>query len=179
MLLEIGGGAIALAERRRSTSLSVPGLRSIIGPNPMRRNDQPADSQGSAPENERLEVLDLATDPVLRRAWLVQLAQKSLPFDKAIEWARTAEQFITSSPTTASPTTPSPDAGRSRRSRGSMRDAVLNLIRDNPVGLSRGEILERLRLKGDKTGETAVSNALMVLTKRQEIVRRDRKYLIE
>ena len=52
-------------------------------------------------EDERLEVLGLAKDPVLRRSWLLYMAQKALPFDQAIEWARTAEQFITSSPTEA------------------------------------------------------------------------------
>jgi len=60
-----------------------------------------------------------------------------------------------------------------------MRDTVLQILKDNPTGLSRGEILERLHLKGDKTRETAVSNALTALTKLQKIVRRERKYLIE
>ncbi|HET9848685.1 MAG TPA: hypothetical protein VFR68_09045 [Candidatus Dormibacteraeota bacterium] len=90
--------------------------------------------------------------------------------------ARTAEQFITGS------TEPQPtESGNSftLRERSSIANTVLQLLRDNPTGLSRGEILERLSLKGDKTGETAVSNALTALIKRQKIVRRERKYLIE
>lgn len=128
-------------------------------------------------ENERLEVQGLAKDPVLRRAWLLHLAQKSLPFDQAINWARTAEQFITGSRESESALLQSGDVAR--RGRASMRDTVLQLLKDNPTGLSRGEILERLNLKGDKTGETAVSNALAALAKRKEIVRRERKYVIE
>ena len=120
----------------------------------------------------------LAKDPVLRRAWLLHLAQKSLPFDQAIEWARTAEQFITGS-TASRPALLQTGSSITRRERTSMRETVLQLLRDNPKGLSRGEILERLHLKGDRTGETAVSNALTALIKRQMIVRRERKYLIE
>ena len=130
-------------------------------------------------ENERLEVQGLAKDPVLRRAWLLHLAQKSLPLDQAIEWARTAEQFITGS-TASRPALLQTSSSIARRERISMRETVLQLLRDNPKGLRRGEILERLHLKGDKTGETAaVSNALTALTKRKEIIRRERKYLIE
>jgi len=130
-------------------------------------------------ENERREVLDLATSPVLRRVWLLHLAQKSLPFDQAIEWAGKAEQFITR-PTTEAQPAPLHDISSGRRLGGaSMRDAVLQLLRDNPGGLSRGEVLEQLHLKGNKTGETAVSNALTALTKGQEIVRRERKYLAQ
>ena len=133
-------------------------------------------------ENERLEVLGLAKDPVLRRAWLLHLAQKSLPFDQAIEWARKAEQFITGSSSNALPASRAllhSGGGGSRRGGAGIRSSVLQLIKDNPAGLSRGEILQRLDLKGDKAGETAVSNALTVLTKRREIFRRERKYLIE
>src|SRR3954453_3409696 len=44
-------------------------------------------------------------------------------------------------------------AGRqSRAHRGSRREALLELIRQND-GLSRSEILERMGLKGDKSGE--------------------------
>jgi hypothetical protein len=36
----------------------------------------------------------------------------------------------------------------------------MQVIKDNPSGLTRGEILERMGLKGDKSGEMSVSNAL-------------------
>ena len=53
--------------------------------------------------NERDDMLGLSkNDPVLRR-WLLYLAQKYLPFDQAIDWARRAEQFITGSPSDSRP----------------------------------------------------------------------------
>jgi hypothetical protein len=76
------------------------------------------------------------------------------------------------------PTAPT-SGGRTRRARnlphGSKRDALLHVIRNNG-GLSRGEILEKMGLKGDKAGEMSVSNALTALTKSQQVERRDGKY---
>jgi hypothetical protein len=66
--------------------------------------------------------------------------------------------------------------GGLRRARTDIRETLLQLIKDNPAGLSRGEILQRLHLKGDKAGEISVSNALTSLIKSNEVVRRDRKY---
>ena len=60
--------------------------------------------------------------------------------------------------------------------RGSRREALLQLIRDNPSGLARGEILERMGLKGDKAGEMSVSNALTALTKSNQVSRHEGKY---
>jgi hypothetical protein len=60
--------------------------------------------------------------------------------------------------------------------RGSKREELLAVIRAGN-GMSRGEILEKMSLKGDKAGEMSVSNALTALTKANEIVRRDGKYL--
>src|SRR5437763_515852 len=49
----------------------------------------------------------------------------------------------------------------SRPSRpGRMRDNVLEPIKSERAGLSRGESLVRLQRKGGKAGETSVSNAL-------------------
>src|SRR6476619_5738481 len=60
-------------------------------------------------------------------------------------------------------------AGRqSRTRRGSRREALLEIIRQSD-GLSRGEILERMGLKGDKNGAMSVSNALADLTKRNQV----------
>lgn len=68
-------------------------------------------------------------------------------------------------------------AGRQQRGRrGSRREELLNLIREGN-GLSRGEILERMGLKGDKSGEMSVSNALTALTKRNQVRREGGKYL--
>ena len=67
-------------------------------------------------------------------------------------------------------------AGRQPRARrGSRREALLELIRQSD-GLSRGEILERMGLKGDKSGEMSVSNALTALTKSNQVLREGGKY---
>jgi hypothetical protein len=60
--------------------------------------------------------------------------------------------------------------------RGSRREALLEVIRRNAAGVSRGEILEKMGLKGDKSGEMSVSNALTALTKSNQVSRREGKY---
>jgi hypothetical protein len=70
-------------------------------------------------------------------------------------------------------------AGRQPRARrGSRREALLELIRQSD-GLSRGEILERMGLKGDKAGEMSVSSALTALTKNNQVRREGGKYRVD
>src|SRR5690349_12066748 len=65
---------------------------------------------------------------------------------------------------------------RGRRARrGSKRDQLLQLIKDGR-GLTRGEILQKMGLKGNKSGEMSVSNALTALTKANQVTRREGKY---
>ena len=59
--------------------------------------------------------------------------------------------------------------------RGSRREELLFIT--GSKGISRGEILEKMGLKGNKSGEMSVSNALTALTKNKQIARRDRKYV--
>jgi len=70
---------------------------------------------------------------------------------------------------------------RTRRStgtrQGSKRDELLSVIKAGN-GLTRGEILEKMGLKGNKQGEMSVSNALTALTKANQVRRADGKYLI-
>lgn len=70
---------------------------------------------------------------------------------------------------------PGPQTPRRRARRGSRQEELLTLIRQGN-GLSRGEILERMGLKGDKSGEMSVSNALTALGKRNEVRREGGKY---
>jgi hypothetical protein len=67
---------------------------------------------------------------------------------------------------------------RPQTRRGSRREALLQLIKDNPTGLARGEILERMGLKGDKSAEMSISNALTGLTKSNQVSRREGKYVV-
>jgi hypothetical protein len=59
---------------------------------------------------------------------------------------------------------------------GSKREDLIKLITGSK-GLTRGEILEKMGLKGNKSGEMSVSNALTALTKSNQVTRRDRKYV--
>jgi len=60
--------------------------------------------------------------------------------------------------------------------RGSRREELINVIRSSE-GMTRGQILEKLGLKGDKSGEMSVSNALTALIKGNQVRRDDRKYV--
>jgi hypothetical protein len=62
--------------------------------------------------------------------------------------------------------------------RSSRRDGIIAALADIPHGLSRGEILDKLGLKGNKQGEMSVSNALTALTKTNQVVRKDGKYVV-
>src|SRR3954452_2864466 len=68
-----------------------------------------------------------------------------------------------------------PAARQSHTRRGSRREGLLELIRQSD-GLSRGEILDRMGLKGDKAGEMSVSNALTALAKSNQVRREGGKY---
>src|ERR1051325_4201831 len=67
-------------------------------------------------------------------------------------------------------------SGQRQGRRGSKREELLRVIREGN-GLTRGEILERMGLKGNKAGEMSVSNALTALAKSDQIRRGEgRKY---
>jgi hypothetical protein len=67
-------------------------------------------------------------------------------------------------------------SGRGRR--GGRREALIELIRQHPDGLARKDILERMGLKGNKSGEMSVSNALTALTKAGQVVRAEGRYRV-
>jgi len=68
-------------------------------------------------------------------------------------------------------------SNRTRRTtrQGSKREDLLRVIGDGN-GLSRGEILQKMGLKGDKSGEMSISNALTALTKGNQVRREGGKY---
>ena len=59
--------------------------------------------------------------------------------------------------------------------RGSKREDLLRVIGEGN-GLSRGEIIQKMGLKGDKSGEMSISNALTALTKGNQVRREGGKY---
>lgn len=80
----------------------------------------------------------------------------------------------------APPSLPRGRAGRpaARTRRGSKREALFSVIKGSAAGLTRGEILERMGLKGDKAGKMSVSNALTALTKGNQVVRVEGRYRV-
>jgi len=60
---------------------------------------------------------------------------------------------------------------------GSKRDGIMEVIKANPVGLTRGELLDKMGLKGNRSGEMSVSNALTGLTKGNQVRREGGKYV--
>ena len=94
--------------------------------------------------------------------------------DEVNEMLRRFDAFEGKATTAGQPTrTRRAAAGR----RGSKREELLRVIRAGD-GLSRGQILEKMGLKGNKSGEMSVSNALTALTKAQQVSRRDGKYFV-
>lgn len=94
--------------------------------------------------------------------------------DEVNEMLRRFDAFEGKATTAGRPTrTRRAAAGR----RGSKREELLRVIRAGD-GLSRGQILEKMGLKGNKSGEMSVSNALTALTKAQQVSRRDGKYFV-
>jgi hypothetical protein len=61
--------------------------------------------------------------------------------------------------------------------KSSKRDGIMEVIKANPAGLTRGELLEKMGLRGDKSGEMSVSNALTALTKGNQVARKEGKYI--
>ena len=87
------------------------------------------------------------------------------------------EQVKNKAPARASQKTRRATAKTGRRApRGEKRRTVLELIQKSN-GLTRGEILANLGVKGDKSAEQSVSNALTALKKQNLVASKDRKYV--
>lgn len=68
-------------------------------------------------------------------------------------------------------------ARTARAPRGKKRDQLVALIRDNP-NLTRGELIDKLGIRGDKSAEGSLSNALAGLKKAGTITAVDGKYRV-
>jgi hypothetical protein len=62
--------------------------------------------------------------------------------------------------------------------RSGIREQVLDKVKEAVDGISRGDLLNVLSLKGNKSGEMAVSNALAALKRGGKLLAKDGKYLI-
>ena len=68
-------------------------------------------------------------------------------------------------------------AAGSRAPRGSRQDTLHALIAGKPDGMTRGEILTELGIKGDKAAEGSISNALNGMKKSGKLLSKDGKYI--
>jgi hypothetical protein len=58
---------------------------------------------------------------------------------------------------------------------GSRRVAIIDAVGAHPRGLARRELIEMLGVKGSKSGEMAISNALTAMIKNNVLARNDEK----
>jgi hypothetical protein len=78
----------------------------------------------------------------------------------------------------ATPTTPrTPRATGTRSPRGAKREELLAILQETP-NLTRGEIIEKLGIKGNKQQEQSISNALANMKKAGTITADDGKYAV-
>ena len=61
---------------------------------------------------------------------------------------------------------------------GSKRENILSMIENHKGGIARGELLDELGIKGNKSAEQSVSNALNSLKKANKITSKDGKYAV-
>jgi len=108
-----------------------------------------------------------------------ELENKLAEIERELEAIRAYEAVKTGKRTAASRGQAGGRRAGPQARRGSRREALLQLIRDNPDGLRRGEILERMGLKGDKAGEMSVSNALTALTNCNQVSRQEGRYVVQ
>ena len=135
-----------------------------------------AEQFGDFIQQER-ERLNREREDVLRRHQ--ELESRLAEIDRELEAVEAYEAAKTGKNNTGSRRQGRSGRGRPQAPRGSRREALLQVIRENPNGLRRGEILERMGLKGDKAGEMSVSNALTALTKTNQVSRHEGRYFVQ
>lgn len=120
-------------------------------------------------EKERARLGALRADLIAQQEAIdVQLAD----IDKELDAIAAYEQAKSGKPARQ------PKAAKATRiPRGAKREELLSLIEDSP-NLSRGEIIEKLGIKGNKSQEQSISNALATLKKLGTITAKDGKYAI-
>lgn len=70
----------------------------------------------------------------------------------------------------AAPAAPAGKAARgSRGRRGGKREEILSYIKQKPSGITRGELIEQLGVKGDRSAEQSISNALSALKRTNQV----------
>jgi hypothetical protein len=128
--------------------------------------------------HERDEILDQQRELETK---LTEITRELAAID-AYEAAKTGKAAIPTrrppAPTKSEAMTEDlPAEPRPRPQPGTRWETLLRVIGEHPDGLSRGEIFQRMGLKGNKSAEKSVSNALTALTKNNLVSRREGKYV--
>lgn len=118
-------------------------------------------------ERERLQAeLDALGTSIGESIARVRDIEKELAAIDAYEAAKTGKTQ-----------TPARNGAAARARKGSRRQDILDAVASAPDGMSRGDLLERFGVKGDKSGEMSISNALTALTnKTGQLVREGGRY---
>lgn len=67
-------------------------------------------------------------------------------------------------------------SGGTRARRGSRQEAIKKIIADSADGVTRGDILAEMNVRGDKSAEQSVSNALANMKKAGKVTAKDGRY---
>jgi len=65
-----------------------------------------------------------------------------------------------------------------RAPRGEMQSKILSILADNPAGLTRGSLIEKMEIKGNKAAEASLSNALVTLKKNTKVTSDRGRYIV-
>ena len=66
---------------------------------------------------------------------------------------------------------------RGSKRRTGVRQIVLDVVKKHPKGISRADILQEMKAKGDKRAEQSISNALSNLKKQNSLKLEDGSYI--
>ena len=119
-------------------------------------------------EKEREKLNTQRADALTRRAAIddeIATIDKELAAIAAYEAAKSGKTATPAKRTTGT-------------KRGSRHEAILSLLKEAPDGLGRADILEKLSLKGNKSGEQSISNALANMKKAGKIGAKDGRYVL-
>lgn len=132
-----------------------------------------ADGIGSLIDKERERLTKAREDAQSRKA---EIDTELSEIDKELA-ALDAYQAVKDGKAPATTTTRKPRAQSTGTRRGGIREKVLDLIKTTTDGLNRADILDKLGMKGEKSAEQSVSNALSALKRTSKVGQKNGKYV--
>lgn len=130
-----------------------------------------ADTFEAFVEKERKRLTKQREDLLAKRATLdEQLASIDKEFNAIEAYEMAKRGKLPSAPRTRR-------AGTTGTRRTGIRQEVLDRVKGKPDGVSRADLLDAMGLKGNKSGEQSISNALSALKKQGLIDNKDGMYI--